>query len=221
MVLCIRSQTKSDGIKEKETETEGFEAKIHSASVFTIDTDGSIYPTLAPHLCLGFAPIPALYIVARDSPNQAVFKYFSELKNSKHSSSGLGADELLKECGNNLVKLELSSHPGMAISQMYPNMASPLIPGVQMGGLGLGPAENALAGRINEKNQMVVSSLFSEVTITHGLAQNLDIGKMIFVSTHFEPWFCEFVVNDNGTISPKSSDQFVFGFQIPGIYNSK
>jgi len=118
--LSIRSSIHVDDKSEENTnQNKSFLKSLHDVTFFGIDLDGSIYSTRAPYLPLGFSPFPGLYLVARNSRNQAVFKHFLDLISSgskviKEQNEFI-EEPCTRQCREDVVKLELSSHPGMGI----------------------------------------------------------------------------------------------------------
>jgi len=218
MPCAFRSDIRFEKMDEKNKE---FENIFHEGSKYTIDPDGTIYPTLAPNLCLGIAHLPCLYLVACDSPNRAVFKFASDLCNYKRIS-----DEQTESCctiesiklkeTNGGIKLELSSHPGMGIVSEEFWEHSFLHKGHTCGALFLGPKEDALSLKINEKDHLISTGILNGF-VSCAESKDLVSGQFVFLSKNKnEKWRNIFFVNSDGTISPKTAQHLVLGFQVPG-----
>jgi len=224
--LMLRSDIKFDpGVRNRETvRIENVIKGLHASTLYQITHEGLICPKVAPHLCLGISSFQTLFLVAHDSLNRAVFKNFSALPKSKKTiimneqDNDNVNDQSSQSYGNKCAtKLELSSHPGMAIvsaSETLPIVS--VMNGAQVGGLALGPVEHALSAKMNEKNHFTITDKYEGVAFTIGLKENLEIGKSVFISNYAGPWIYEFVINDNGTISPLISQDLVLGFKVPG-----
>eukprot|EP00587_Corethron_hystrix_P016637 CAMPEP_0113311964 /NCGR_PEP_ID=MMETSP0010_2-20120614/8979_1 /TAXON_ID=216773 ORGANISM="Corethron hystrix, Strain 308" /NCGR_SAMPLE_ID=MMETSP0010_2 /ASSEMBLY_ACC=CAM_ASM_000155 /LENGTH=658 /DNA_ID=CAMNT_0000167685 /DNA_START=858 /DNA_END=2834 /DNA_ORIENTATION=- /assembly_acc=CAM_ASM_000155 len=191
---------------------------LNAARLYAIADDGSVYPKMAPHLCLGVLYFQSLILVANHSSNRAVFKYYSKLQCSKISNiDNEGKNEnndrsILSSPNADGILLELSSHPGMGIVLLNQASSVPLINGALIGGLAIGPVQHALSAKMNEKNHLMITNYNNGLAFTSGLKENLDIGKNIYISDLLGPWINEFVINDDGTISPLHAKELVFGF---------
>eukprot|EP00587_Corethron_hystrix_P016639 CAMPEP_0113313784 /NCGR_PEP_ID=MMETSP0010_2-20120614/10078_1 /TAXON_ID=216773 ORGANISM="Corethron hystrix, Strain 308" /NCGR_SAMPLE_ID=MMETSP0010_2 /ASSEMBLY_ACC=CAM_ASM_000155 /LENGTH=361 /DNA_ID=CAMNT_0000169883 /DNA_START=1422 /DNA_END=2503 /DNA_ORIENTATION=- /assembly_acc=CAM_ASM_000155 len=194
MPVAIMSEVQFHNPDNKET-NEKSKKKLCAGSMLTVDQDGSIYPSMAPHLRLGIAEYPNLYLVDRGSPNRAVFRYFVHLQSMQKYNSETQPNEAPG------TKLELDSHPGMGIVG-YKLIHNPIVNKGQLGALRLGPAEEALSGRFNDENHLVFTGMYNGLAMTTGFAQNLKCGKMVYASTCDDSWFYDFKVNVDGTISP-------------------
>mmetsp|Transcript_3908 Transcript_3908/g.7442 ORF Transcript_3908/g.7442 Transcript_3908/m.7442 type:complete len:184 (+) Transcript_3908:2926-3477(+) len=178
---------------------------------------------MAPNMCLGVCPNPALYLVAHGSPNGAIFKYSSDLLRSNklcqtdnHEQSDTDKKHHCCEMHNG-IKLELSSHPGMGIVSSLTTCAQiPLLDGIIACSLGLGPVENAVSGEMNENNHLLIFSNDSKSALTVGAEHNITIGKLVWTSDIVENWSHTFVINKDGTISPSQTQNLILGFQVPG-----
>eukprot|EP00588_Corethron_pennatum_P009624 CAMPEP_0194273026 /NCGR_PEP_ID=MMETSP0169-20130528/6448_1 /TAXON_ID=218684 /ORGANISM="Corethron pennatum, Strain L29A3" /LENGTH=1050 /DNA_ID=CAMNT_0039015843 /DNA_START=311 /DNA_END=3459 /DNA_ORIENTATION=- len=134
---------------------------LDAASSFSIELDGTVYPTRAPHLCLGLTPYPKLSFVNRHSPNKAIFKNFLQLMSSKisYSENKISEKSTKNQDIDDGIKLELLSHPGMAIVPMFDTglKKMPLHSdnqGVAL--IGLGPVKRALSAKFSAENHVVI-----------------------------------------------------------------
>merc|ERR1711957_838632 len=128
-----------------------------------IESDGTIFPTIAPQLCLGLAPYSNLCLVNRRSPNKAIFKNFLELEYSRSTASKNTAETLiLGELGDlkdatNGTSLELSSHPERAIGMMFDTGLTHMqLSGDYLGWMGLTPIRISLAAKMLANNRIVI-----------------------------------------------------------------
>merc|ERR1711957_1100424 len=77
--ISMRSSGVLSVNKERpEIKNERIEELLNENVLFSIGDDDTIYPTNAPHLCVGVAPYPSIYFVNRHSPNKAIFKSFTD-----------------------------------------------------------------------------------------------------------------------------------------------
>mmetsp|Transcript_11814 Transcript_11814/g.25890 ORF Transcript_11814/g.25890 Transcript_11814/m.25890 type:complete len:292 (+) Transcript_11814:2134-3009(+) len=196
-VMRTRLEFQDDRTRQK---SQTLIKKFDSASLFSISPDGSIYPVMAPHLCLGISPYPCLLFVYRKSPNRAIFKHISDLINYQPETS---SSEIL---------LELSSHPGMGIVSHF-DAAVTTLSGHTIIGVGLGPLEKTLSVRTNKKKEIETTGNFNKMFLGY-LAE--DRRLMLSSMGLWPPFKHEFVFNPDGTISPKEDTNYVFGFQVPG-----
>eukprot|EP00588_Corethron_pennatum_P030646 CAMPEP_0194318976 /NCGR_PEP_ID=MMETSP0171-20130528/15502_1 /TAXON_ID=218684 /ORGANISM="Corethron pennatum, Strain L29A3" /LENGTH=493 /DNA_ID=CAMNT_0039076041 /DNA_START=161 /DNA_END=1642 /DNA_ORIENTATION=+ len=226
MNVCMITKIQSDKNNTKhEKENETFVELFRKASMYTIDPDGSIYPTMAPHLCLGTTSHPCLYLVARDSPNRAVFKFASDLQDSK----GIN-DDLPHHCSfkcsikseriNEGTRLELSSHPDMAlVSDEYTTGQGELFKFNKIANIYLGPKKDVLSAKINDKMHITLIDIHKGLKFCTYNKENIQRGDIVLLSKYvFEKMNFEFVVNIEGTISPKLAQHLVLGFQVPGNF---
>uniref|UniRef100_A0A7S1FXK6 Uncharacterized protein n=1 Tax=Corethron hystrix TaxID=216773 RepID=A0A7S1FXK6_9STRA len=187
--VIMRSQIQIGSDSQNNEEIKNAINIIHGASLFSIDPDGFIYPTTDPHLCLGIYPHPSVYLVDCESPNRAIFKFTSDLLDSKR----VPAKDKCKQFENEVqahnyedfdgVKLELSSHPGMGLMAFSDMLDTPLVPGYKYTGLAMGSLENTLSVKLNEKNQIELIGKYKGIYLCSGvLDQKPKLGRFVILS---------------------------------------
>jgi len=198
-------------------EEENIKCMFTDASLFTVGRDGTIGPTGAPNLCLGILQIPGLYLVSKDSPNKAYFKNSRDLKQSGKSNEE-NSLILEKEGGQNVnrIRLELSSHPNMAVVAAT-KMLKSFQNGLQIAGLGLGPSKDSLSAELDEGNKIKMTGKYSGMSMCV-TAKGIDAGHLVFLSTVAvkRGMTDEVMFNLDGTISSQIAPHLVLGFQVPG-----
>eukprot|EP00588_Corethron_pennatum_P034102 CAMPEP_0194349516 /NCGR_PEP_ID=MMETSP0171-20130528/107136_1 /TAXON_ID=218684 /ORGANISM="Corethron pennatum, Strain L29A3" /LENGTH=243 /DNA_ID=CAMNT_0039116977 /DNA_START=2141 /DNA_END=2872 /DNA_ORIENTATION=- len=174
---------------------------------FIINEDRSMSPKLCPTLCIGVSTYPMVLLVARDSPNRAIFKYSSELLREK------GAE------GNN-ISLDLISHPNCAL---VPALDQHVMKSgcISYSYLGIGPAENALKARFSKRNEIIFE--IGGGLLMRAVSNSLAFGNFI-ICTKDEFLMArrgqQFMVNEEGSISPVEAPHLALGFQVPGKANT-
>uniref|UniRef100_A0A7S1FMA3 NB-ARC domain-containing protein n=1 Tax=Corethron hystrix TaxID=216773 RepID=A0A7S1FMA3_9STRA len=194
-----------------------------SAQSFSIAFDGTIYPTMAPHLCLGVSPYPHLVLVSKNSPCRAIFKNFSDLQSlykiPKKNAHSIERDQLEEQCNvDDGIKLELASHPGMGVVHIFGKKMQTSIASVHIDFLGLGPLKNAISAKMTEKGEILFQGKCEGVLCPS--SPTPEIGDILLVlnvnpfsdGTDNETY--KFIVHDNGTISPMLYPSLVLGFQV-------
>jgi len=227
MSVTLRSSFKKENDTTESKLTEKILQDANDGWAFTIDPEGIIYPTLAPHLCLGISPFPILYLVAHDSPSRAVFKHFIELSKTKKPQK-ITVEEnrniyqsSTQQTVDNGITLELESHPGMGIVSLCENI--PMYPMVNSRTctVGLGPVSNALTAKLNEDDHLLILGKYSGSILWPVTSSSLESGVVLVMTFFTEGDHIRFKVNDDGTISPIGAEHLVLGFQVPGSLHKR
>jgi len=185
---------------------------------FRVNEDGTVAPAHRPDLVLGLSYYPPLLFVDRASPNRAVLKHVDALRAGQE-----GGDE------DDGTPLELVSHPTCAITTVsVPVQHSS---GVAHVPLGLGPAGEALRVRYRH-HKLVVCGTHDLCLTGHYPGSYGGNCAALIGSTVPRPcqpfllraglrllWhrWTDFIVNEDGTISPRATPDLALGFQVPNF----
>eukprot|EP00588_Corethron_pennatum_P020081 CAMPEP_0194321682 /NCGR_PEP_ID=MMETSP0171-20130528/17881_1 /TAXON_ID=218684 /ORGANISM="Corethron pennatum, Strain L29A3" /LENGTH=854 /DNA_ID=CAMNT_0039079677 /DNA_START=365 /DNA_END=2926 /DNA_ORIENTATION=+ len=175
-------------------------------SEWIIREDGKVSPCGAPHLCLASSPYTLLALVARGSPNQAIFENWVELEKSRHRR------------GNNKkgILLKLKSHPNYGIVALSdsPVMSITFISVLL---LYFGPAASSLSVRFTEHKELLIEDFGG--LVFRPLYNLYEIGN--FMSATKDN--CDrprlggqWQVNKDGSISPVQAAHLALGFPVVG-----
>jgi hypothetical protein len=179
---------------------------------FAVNDDGTVSPLHAPHLVLG-SSAPAMILVDTTIPSQGRYRCIFE-----HAA-------LLTQNVRG-VPLTLRDHPGLAITRIWssPRQSEPKnkdTEGLSYCKLGIGPASEALRVSappgcsllVNEADRMVldVANILGSKRFFRGKAVIL-VGGASEEETFRRGISRDFVVNADGSISPKQAPNLAIGY---------
>jgi len=189
--------------------------RMNGSRRFAVNEDGTMSPRHDPDLVLGLSYCPQLYFVDRGSPNRAVFTHADALRAGGDDDAG--------------TPLELSSHPTHSIAMV----SAPVLHDCGVGhvNLGLGTAKEALRVRYRH-NKLIVcgdhdfrltghypGSYGGNCAALVGSALPRRCQTFLLRAGLRLLWHCwtDFVVNEDGTISPVAVPDLALGFQVPSF----
>ena len=179
---------------------------VDSGGVVVIP-DGTITLSKKPDLALGIGPYPVV-LVACNSPNRFILKYGKELKNTSHP---------LQQKGH---RLELLSHPGQAITTQLnlPLNFGSLSANLLVLGTDKDAIEVSHDGRVIASSEGAVFNMNAPHNETKADSAIILVQYNNRIMTRWKGGH-DFVINEEGSISPSHHQHLVLGCSLHGIAN--
>ena len=179
-----------------------------------VNKDATMSPLENPDLAMGTGPI-SLVLVPRNSPNRFMLRFGDELRASQSAKVG---HKPSKEEG---FPLELTSHPGQAITIQ---LVCPLDVGAATVNLmGMGPSKDAI--QVSYDGRIIARSSDGAVFALQGHRYEVGVPVILFRgnSRKLSRWkggAHDFVINEEGSISPKHAPNLAIGCASLGEANN-
>ena len=181
---------------------------------FVVNEDATMSPLENPDLAVGIG-LPPLVLVSRNSPNRFILRFGDELRGSQstkveHISSN--------EEG---FPLELISHPGQAIMTQIESALNVSEARVKM--MGIGPSKDAI--QVSYNGKVIARCSDGAIFALQGYQYEVGVPVILFRgnSRKLSRWkggVIDFVINKEGSISPKHAPNFAIGGALLGNANN-
>jgi len=180
----------------------------NGARCFLINSEGSISPSVAPHLALGISLLPTLRLVKQNSPNKVIFNNVNLLKENQSSLNKTG--EKIRSEG---IKLEFLSHPGCSLVQKHEMIKYNSFLGFRVG---IGASNEAFQVHFLQNGEIMLRDSETFLHIYGGkLAEGQPICLLQKVPLWYRLWYLKqqrrFKINNDGSISPMYAPYLVIG----------